>query len=130
MVFHGIDNIGWEPTSHEKLTEYFQYIKNKENNIWVAPFGDVARYVRERMNAKVDSKIQNNKITINLSESLDNKMYNEPLTLKTYLPSDWKNVEVKTKNGTKKVQSQKDKEGNFVLYNAVPNEGTIEITKD
>lgn len=130
LVFHGIDDIGWEPTPHEKLGEYFQYIKNKENDIWIAPFGDVARYVRERMNVKVDSKSSNNKIIVKLTEALDNKMYCEPLTLKTYLPSDWKRVEVKSKKGTKKFQSQKDHGGNFVLYKAVPGEGAMEITKD
>jgi len=130
LVFHGIDDIGWEPTSHEKLQEYFQYIKNKENNIWVATFGDVARYVRERMDAKVDSKTIGNKIEVTLTQSLDNKMYEQPLTLKTFVPSDWKKVEIKKHNGKQELQTQKDKNETFVLYKAVPNEGTIQISKD
>ncbi|HSN07527.1 MAG TPA: polysaccharide deacetylase family protein, partial [Hanamia sp.] len=129
LVFHGIDDIGWEPTPHEKLQEYFQYIKNKENDIWVAPFGNVARYVRERMNAKVNSKSANNKIIVELSQSLDNKMYDEPLTLKTYVPSDWKKVEIKRRDGKQELQTQNDQNGTFVFYPAVPNGGTIEIIK-
>ena len=129
LVFHGIDDIGWEPTPHEKLHEYFSYIKNRENNIWIAPFGDVARYVRERMNTKVDSKVTGDKIEVKLTESLDNKMYNEPVTLKTYVPSGWKKIELKTKNGKQQPQLQKDQKGSFVLYKAVPGNGTIEITK-
>lgn len=130
LVFHGIDDIGWEPTPHEKLKEYFTYIKNRENNIWVAPFGNVARYVRERMDSKIESKNDNNKITIKLTNSLDKDLYDEPITLKTYVPESWKNVMVKTQNVKKKVAIQKDDKGFFVLYQAVPNKGVIEITKD
>ena len=130
LVFHGIDDIGWEPTPHEKLQEYFQYIKDKENDIWVAPFGNVARYVRERMSAKVDSKSTNNKIIVELSQSLDKKMYDEPLTLKTYVPSNWKKVEIKRRDGKQELQTQKDQNGTFVFYQAVPAGGTIEIIQD
>ncbi len=130
LVFHGIDDIGWEPTPHEKLQEYFQYIKNNEKDIWVAPFGEVARYVRERMNAKVAGKKEHDKIIVRLSQTLDNKMYNEPLTLKTYLPADWERVEVKTPNDKKVLQTKKDQNGTFVLYQAVPDGGGIEIIED
>jgi len=130
LVFHGIDDIGWEPTPHEKLQEYFSYIKNRKNNIWVATFGDVARYIRERMDAKVNSKTEANKIKVRLTESLDNKMYHQPLTLKTYVPSDWKRVVLKTQRGKKEFQIQKDQNGSFVLYQAAPNGETMEITKD
>ena len=56
-------------------------------------------------------------------------MYNEPLTLKTYVPSDWKKVEVKTQSGRKELQTQKDQNGTFVLYQAVPDGGSIDIIK-
>ena len=129
LVFHGIDDIGWEPTPREKLKEYFEYIKSKQNDIWIAPFGDVARYVRERMDAKVDSKSVRNKIEVKLTESLDNKMYDHALTLRTYVPEDWKKVQIKTGNKKQELQSQKNEKGFFVLYEAVPDQGTIELTK-
>lgn len=130
LVFHGIDHIGWEPTSHEKLKKYFQYIKKHENSIWVAPFGEVARYVRERMGAMVDGRSSDNKITVKLTESLDKKMYNEPLTLKTYVPTGWNKVEVRTPGSSKEFQTQKDQNGTFVLYQALPDGGNIEIIKN
>lgn len=130
LVFHGIDDIGWQPTPHEKLKDYFSYIKARENNIWVAPFGNVARYVRERMDSKIDSKNEDNKITINVTNSLDKNLYDEPVTLKTYVPENWKNVFVNKQNRKEKVASQKDDKGVFVLYQAIPNKGKIEITKD
>jgi len=129
LVFHGIDDIGWEPTPHEKLQQYFEYMKSKENEIWVAPFGDVARYLRERMGAEVKTNDGKDKITINLTHSLDPKMYDLPLTLKTYIPADWKNVSLKQNGKQQNLVSQKDANGNYILYKAVPNSGTITISK-
>jgi peptidoglycan/xylan/chitin deacetylase (PgdA/CDA1 family) len=129
LVFHGIEDIGWEPTPHEKLQQYFEYIKSKENNTWVATFGDVARYVKERMNSYVKTAEDKNKITVNLTHSLDPKMYDLPLTLKTYISPDWKNVLVKQNGKEQNLVAQKDAAGNFVLYKAVPNEGSITILK-
>jgi hypothetical protein len=129
LVFHGIDDIGWEPTPHEKLKQYFEYIKSNENNIWVATFGDVARYVRERMSSDVKADEEKNKITVNLTHSLDHQTYDLPLTLKTYVSPDWKYVLVKQNGKEQKVVSQKDADGSYVLYKAVPNAGTISILK-
>ena len=130
LVFHGIDDIGWEPTPHEKLKDYFSYIKDRENDIWVAPFGTVARYVRERMDSKIETQNDHNKITIKLTNSLDKSLYDEPITLKTYLPKSWKKVFVKTQNAKQNLASQKDDKGIFVLYQVIPNQGTIEINKE
>jgi len=129
LVFHGIDDIGWEPTPHQKLEEYFQYIKSKEKDIWVATFGDVARYVRERMSAKVKVDKEKNKILVNLTCALDPKMYDVPLTLKTYVSSNWKNVLVKQKDNKQHLQTEKDGDGIYILYQAIPNKGTAEISK-
>lgn len=129
LVFHGIDDIGWEPTPHEKLRQYFEYIKSKENNTWVATFGDVARYVRERMSAKVKTNNEKNKITVELTHSLDHQTYDLPLTLKTYVPPEWKNVLVKQNSKQQIVVSHKDAHGSYILYKAAPNAGSITLSK-
>lgn len=129
LVFHGIDDIGWEPTPHEKLQQYFEYIKSKENKTWVASFGDVARYVRERMSADVKANNEKNKITVKLSHSLDPKMYDLPMTLKTYVSPQWKNVLVKQHGKQQKVSPTKDSNGMYILYQAFPNKGSIEISE-
>src|SRR3954454_23672007 len=54
LVYHGINGLGSEALPHELLETYFRYIKQKENNLWVATFADVAKYMRERMHAEVN----------------------------------------------------------------------------
>jgi len=129
LVFHGIDDLGWEPTPHEKLEEYFSFIKNREKNIWVATFGDVARYIRERMNSKVVENKKGDKIIVSLTHPLDKNLYDVPLTLKTYVASGWKTVLVKQGNKEQKVFSEKDDKGNYILYHVFPNSAPAELSK-
>jgi hypothetical protein len=81
LTIHGVDGIGWEPLSHQQLSEYFNYIKTRESKLWVATFGDVTRYMRERQSAKITTT-SNGNITVTLSHTLNKTIYNMPLTLK------------------------------------------------
>jgi peptidoglycan/xylan/chitin deacetylase (PgdA/CDA1 family) len=126
LVFHGVDGKGWEALPGSLLQEYFSYIKQHENNSWVATFGDVTKYMRERMNANVDSKMDGNKISVDLTHSLDKSMYDQPLTLRTSVPASWRKVTVKQGN---KVQQVAAKNG-VVVYDLMPNEGTAVIVNN
>jgi peptidoglycan/xylan/chitin deacetylase (PgdA/CDA1 family) len=129
LVFHGIDSLGYEALNHELLDEYFQYIKSSEDKLWVATFGDVTKYMREREHAEVKSSNNgNDKITITLTHSLDKKMYDVPLTLKTYVPSGWKAVKIKQGNHNSHIQPTHAKDGNYVFYQADPNGAAITLS--
>ena len=120
LVIHGIDGIGWEALTSESVDEYFRYIKSKENDLWIATFGDVARYMRERMNSAVKSSEKKRKISVMLTHSLDKSMYNLPLTLKTVVRPGWKEVIVKQGNESTSILTQKDGNITFVQYQATP----------
>jgi hypothetical protein len=128
LVIHGVDGIGWEALSSEVLEEYFRYLKSKENHLWIATFGEVTKYMRSRMNARVQSKSQDGKITVSLTHSLDKSLYPVPLTLKTYVPGHWKEVRIKQGDGIKRVRQQLDSAGAYVLYQAYPNAEEIELS--
>ncbi|MDB5261448.1 MAG: polysaccharide deacetylase family protein, partial [Adhaeribacter sp.] len=128
LVFHGVDGIGWEALPHELLEEYFQYIKDREEKLWVATFADVTKYMRQRMNAKVEVQEKDDKVTVSLTHNLDKSLYNLPLTLKSYVSPDWKTVAVKQGEKTQRVQPQQDAKGTFVLYRARPNAQPVELS--
>ena len=75
LVFHGVDGVGYEALPHELLDTYFQYIKNHEDRLWVANFSDVAKYMRERMHASVNTGKTGNHIVVHLQHSLDTSTY-------------------------------------------------------
>ncbi len=127
LVIHGVDGLGYEARPHELLDTYFQYIKSVDDKLWVATFGDVTKYMREREAAKLQSSQKGGNIVVALSHSLDKTMYNVPLTLKTYVPSEWKLAKVKQGTHIYIVKPAKDEKGTYVLYQARPNAGLLTI---
>ncbi len=130
LVIHGVDGIGWEALTSEALDEYFQYMKNKEKDLWIATFADVTKYIRERMSASVQTLEKKNKLAVNLVHSLDKSMYDVPLTLKTYVPANWEGIKVKQGKQIKGLKPQQDSEGHFVLYQALPNSAQIVLSRN
>lgn len=131
LVFHGVDSIGWEPRTGAELQEYFSYIKSKESEVWVATFGDVTKYMRERKSAVIKTSVQQDSIKVNITSDLDPKVYNIPLTLKTYIPSSWKEIRLyKKEKGTNlsDLKIEKDKMGSYVLYDVMPGEGEVVLS--
>src|ERR1700744_4074064 len=119
LVFHGIDSLGWEWTPISKLGEYFQYIKDREDRLWIAPFGDVTRYMREREHAHVSVVEKEGAMSVSVTHPLDPFQYDLPLTLKTRVPAGWKQVTVRQGSATQTV----DVQDGFVLYQVKPNAG-------
>ena len=120
LVFHGVDNLGYEALPHTLLDEYFQYIKNRQSEVWIATFGDVAKYMREKEHAKIENRQKGDKISISLNHTLDKAMYDLPLTLKTYVSPEWKRVWVWQGKRMQRVEALTDAKGTYVLYQAYP----------
>lgn len=125
LVFHGIENLGWEPKTRPELVEYFSYMKANEQDLWIATFRDVTKYLRERKATEVNTKIEGDQITISLVSDLDSEIYSVPLTLKTYIPADWTSSSVTESDETSLLQIQTDEKGNFVVYDVKPGSEVI-----
>ncbi|MCB0665777.1 MAG: polysaccharide deacetylase family protein [Saprospiraceae bacterium] len=127
LVFHGVDGIGWEPRTGEELREYFTYIKTKEEDVWVATFAEVTKYLRERKNTEINSELMGDRVRVVLTPKLDTSVYNIPLTLKTYLPGDWKKVSIRQAEHLISYKMNKDETGLYILYNVHPSSQEIYI---
>ena len=126
LVFHGIEGIGWEPRSGKELEEYFGYMKEREDSLWIATFGDVTKYLRERKSTNVHTELRDDTIAVSMSTDLDPQVYDVPLTLKTYIPGAWKTVRL---NGESSLSIQNDSLGPYVLYSFPPGDGKILLMK-
>ncbi len=132
LVFHGINGIGWEPKTAAELEEYFNYINERRDHLWVATFGDVTKYIRERKNVAVNSVAKDDSIIVNISNPLNTEVYNVPMTLKTYVPSSWKTTVLNKKTGREnqlRLKVQKDSLGSYVLYSVMSDENEIILAK-
>lgn len=128
LTFHGVDGIGWEAKPHEELKDYFAYMKEHEDKLWIVPFRDATKYMRERMAANTAAEKKDDQIIVKIGHSLDKDLYNYPLTLKTYLPRDWKEVKVSQGNNDIEATVATDDRGTFVMYDAIPNADNVTIT--
>ncbi len=130
LVFHGVDGIGWEPRTGADLEAYFSYIKEKQDQVWVATFADATKYVRERKNAKVGSTLKDDVIVVNFSSDLDPEVYDVPVTVKTYVPGTWRSATLTKKQDDQLTLTiQKDALGSYVLYSVLPGEAEMVLSK-
>ena len=127
LVFHGIDSVGWEPLPHSRLDTYFQYIHQHEDSLWIAPFGDVARYMRERMAATPEVQASDSVIQVSVTLPLNQAVYDQPLSLKTYIPDGWKHVDAVQGSRSQTLQPGHDQQGSFVIYDWVPGGGALAL---
>jgi peptidoglycan/xylan/chitin deacetylase (PgdA/CDA1 family) len=129
LVFHGVDGVGWEPTTGAELAEYFGYIKSRDDRVWAATFGDVTKYLRERMRSTVHTSRNGDVIEVALRHDLADERYDLPLTLKTYVPAVWTAVEVRQGTGFTRASVLRDGRGSYVLYQARPNAEPIRLKR-
>ncbi len=128
FVSHGVDGIGWEPKTHEEIREYLEYVQSKEASLWIATFQDVTKYMRERAHSAVRSYQDGDAFSVVLRDDLTDLSYDLPLTLKTYVPIDWRVVEVRQGKRTTLTEVIHDQERGYVLYEAVTNAELIRLT--
>ena len=80
-ITHGILNGYGAYPSLKAFEGYLQYVKDREDRIWVDTYAHVFCYVRERDAAKLTWEMSPGKAVITLTSSLDPKIYDRPLTL-------------------------------------------------
>jgi len=120
LVIHGVQGLGYEALPDTLLDTYFHYIKAKQKDLWIATFGDVTKYMREREAATVKNSAGRGKITVTLDHSLDKSMYYIPLTLKTYVSSAWKKATIRQGMHVEHADVTRDDKGSYVTYKADP----------
>jgi len=128
LVFHGVDGIGWEPRTGADLGEYFTYIGSKRDALWVATFRDVAKYMRERMHASVQSYREGAAISVVVRHDLTGAEYDLPLTLRTEVPAEWTAVDVRQGGRSRQVPVVRDGPAAYARYQAMPNAEDVTLT--
>ncbi|MFH0757675.1 MAG: polysaccharide deacetylase family protein [Bacteroidota bacterium] len=121
----------WEPTSCEWMIEASKWLVNKANEgkLWIGTVADVTRYAKERdaFYYTLLSEMEDT-ITYYVSDSLDNSVFDFPLSVDIEVPSTWKMVQVVQKNNVQNDYATDD--ANPVIKAQVfPFEDTISLFK-
>ena len=113
----------YSPTDASTMEGSLQYAQQNDKDIWVAPMGHVAMYIKERKAAKVDVSNSGSSTTVKLTHNIKDNIsnYDYPLSLRVKYSGSTANV---TQAGAK-LESKID--GGYVYFDAVPNAGEIVI---
>ena len=112
-------------------TNFFTQILNQllTKDVWIDTFGSIVRYMRERLFSTITVLSESSTaITLNLTHSLDNSIYNEPLTMRSTIPTTWRKVDVQQGDNVYIVDAITEGLDTVIYYNVVPNKGTITLT--
>ena len=107
----------------ERLYSHWDYVASLKSKLWVAPFCEVAAYVKERDNATIELVSEDDgTIVISISTTLNQELFRQPLTLmtETYATAatqDGNDLEVVWRNGQ------------TIINGVNPNGGNITIVK-
>jgi len=105
VMIHGIATGYAHFTVPEQLFRHWDYVASLKKELWVAPFCEVAAYMKERENVKLNVVSDNTEETVvKVSMTLDAQMYHQPLTFlfNEYSKSatqDGKTLDVTYRNG-------------------------------
>ena len=131
FLTHGFKNKtnGWasySPTDSLDMDKGLQYAKQNDKDVWVAPMGHVAMYIKERKASTVTASTSGNTITVKLTHNIADNIskYNYPLSLRIKNDNNWTSASG-TQGGKAITTSIKD---GYIYFDAVPNGGDIVIS--
>ena len=132
FLIHGIDNDGgYSPVSTATLQGSVDYMSANGDKFWVETFGNVARYILERNAASVkETATGDDSITLQVTDNLDDAIFNYPITLRRPLPANWPAADVSQNNKPVNVQIVDVASKKYVMFDVVPDGGNVIISKN
>ncbi len=131
FLLHGIDNDGgYSPTLSTNLRGALDSMKAHQDSYWVAPFGTVARYIKERNDLRVKQTSKtDSSMTLRVSESLDTSVFNIPVTIRRPLPQGWESAWVSRSGKSLHASLVELGASKYVMFDVVPDSAEILIQK-
>ena len=81
LMSHAVANGYAALSDPDILRTHLRYVKSRERDIWVDTFANIARYEKERDDAKLTLSGKAGNVTCVLSSTLDPQIYDVPLTI-------------------------------------------------
>jgi peptidoglycan/xylan/chitin deacetylase (PgdA/CDA1 family) len=111
---------------YNRLTAFLDELLIRD--IWVDTLGTVVRYMQETMYSSFVVSESQDQITLNLTNSLDDDMYNVPLTIRSTVPLSWSEVEISQAASVHITEPVIVNDEAVIYYNVTPNAGLITLT--
>lgn len=127
-IFHSLDGGKdcYGSWTFDAWKAYLDHLDSRE--LWVGPFGAAAKYFRERISATISVRsLSPEEITLSLTDTLDDAIYDEPLTIRSGIPRYWEKVIVQQGGSITEKEAEFEGEDRVIYYNAVPDRGLVSL---
>jgi oligosaccharide reducing-end xylanase len=131
LLLHGIDNDGgYSPLPSQVLRESLQYLDGRRSAFWVEAFGNVVRYIKERNDVSVaETSAQDASITVRVTDTLVDAVYNYPITLRRPLPAGWAAADVTQAGYAVPASTVTIGSVDYVMFDVVPDGGDVVLSR-
>ncbi len=122
----------YQPISVQWFNSACQYVSDAESNgdLWVAPVKDITRYMKERECYDYNIiSVTDTSIKINITDTLNNDIYNFPLTADIIVPNDWSTVSVFQGSFYDYTSSYSSGGSTIIETSVIPDGGTVTLYK-
>lgn len=125
FIYHYI-----KPDNMEKARAHMDFYYNNRDQFWAATFADAAKYAQSRDTSTLEViENGNDRIVLELTDWMDDQLFNYPLTVKVRLPDGWTSFRAIQGEGeappTKVIEHDGAKYG---LVDIVPDGGQMVLT--
>lgn len=113
-----------------KVETEVRAIASHKDKIWFGRFEDVARYGQERDTATLKVTVNAaDKIAFELTDRMDDKLFDYPLSVKVCLPDGWKSVSAQQGGASVPARLVAHEGKSYAIVDAVPDRGTVTLTR-
>jgi hypothetical protein len=121
----------YEPITSEWLGWLCDFLSARSSNkdIWVETVGNITRYIKERDDAEYQIISSTDQlIELNVTDELDNEIYNFPLSAYIKIPNDWNYVRTEQNSFIDTVTTTLTDTGRVVFAKIIPDRGILKLS--
>ncbi|MFZ1519671.1 MAG: polysaccharide deacetylase family protein [Ignavibacteriaceae bacterium] len=121
----------YEPVTNEWLTSLcdFLWTRSSTKDVWVETVGNITRYIKERDAASYQIISSSNQlIEINVTDDLNDEIYDYPLSAYVKIPDSWNYVRSEQNGIVDTLITTLSDSGKLVLVNVIPDNGVLKLS--
>ena len=139
MLVRGVEGLtSTGDVTSDDLDSFLAYASTyiQSGELWAATFGDATKYIRERQNTTVSARYENGAVLVDMKidrttedgKTLDEEIFNYPLTVEVRVPDTWKNVQYTDGGKTLTAEVYKHDGAAFAMVNLTPGADGATVT--
>lgn len=115
-------------TNVDSLRLHLDYLKERRDSLWIAPYGDVFRYIQERDSSTLTLVESSDSVVVfSLVHGMDSSIYNLPLSLEITLPKGSTGLSASQGGAPIEFENKTLEKATSIRLAAYPNRGDIAI---